>query len=145
MAGFRRLEDIEAWREAWKYAAHIYRVTSAGPWAKDFGLRDQIRRASVSISCNIAEGYARETDPEFVRFLAIARGSATEVKTQLYIACELNYITKEEFRENYAKVDQICRMITGLMQFLKNKSVKKGMSGKQAADDRPPITDDFTE
>jgi len=119
MPAIRRVEDIEAWKEARVLAVSIYKVTAEGPWSKDFGLKDQIRRASVSIACNIAEGYARETDPEFRRFLAIARGSANEVKTQFYIAADLGYVDEQTFRAAYDKIDKICGMITNFMRYLK--------------------------
>lgn len=135
MAHFSRLEDIDAWKEARALASAIYKVTSAGPWAKDFGLRDQVRRAAVSIACNIAEGYARETNTEFVRFLVIARGSASEVKTQLYIALDLDYLVKETFDEFYTRIDKICRMITGLMDYLKRHA-----AGKPTTANRQPST-----
>ena len=121
MAGIRKVEDIEAWQEARAICSMVYRLTNEGAWARDFGLRDQVRRASVSIACNIAEGFARETDAEFARFLAIARGSATEVKTQIYIAKDLGYIGADEFESTYGQIDRVCRMITGLMDYLRSR------------------------
>lgn len=125
MARFEKVEDIEAWREAKAIAVTIYKLTSTGPWARDYGLRDQIRRACVSIACNIAEGFARETQTEFCRFLAIARGSAAEAKTQMYIALEIGYVDKQSFDAIYAQLDKVCRMITGLMQYLKARASSK--------------------
>jgi four helix bundle protein len=124
LATIRRVEDIEAWKEARTLVAIIYKLTSNGAWSRDFGLRDQIRRAAVSIACNIAEGYARETDNEFCRFLAISRGSANEVKTQAYIALDLEYIDKSTFNEVYGKLDKICGKITNLMRYLQAKRPK---------------------
>ncbi|MCX6344820.1 MAG: four helix bundle protein [Armatimonadetes bacterium] len=74
---------------------------------------------------HIAEGYARETNIEFARFLVIARGSASEVKTQLYIALDIGYIEREKFDELYARIDKICRMLTGLMDYLKRNATGK--------------------
>lgn len=119
MAAITRVEDIEVWQEARKLAADVYRLTSAGAWARDFGLRDQIRRASVSVACNIAEGYSRGSNVEFKRFLAIARGSATEVKTQLYIALDIGYIDQGSFDNLSSRMDRLGRMITTFMQYLK--------------------------
>ena len=82
MATFHRFEDIESWKKARELTTLIYKITSIGNFARDFGLRDQIRRASVSIASNIAEGFERDGTKEFVQFLYIAKGSAGEVKTQ---------------------------------------------------------------
>lgn len=79
----RRFEDIQAWQEARVLASEIYRVTNSGDFARDFGLKDQIRRASVSVVSNIAEGFEKDSPREFVRFLRIAKGSAGEVRAQL--------------------------------------------------------------
>lgn len=119
MATIKRFEDIDAWREARSLASSVYKLTSAGDWAKDFSLRDQIRRAAVSVACNIAEGFGRETNTEFARFVGIARGSASEVKTLLYIALDLEYIDDERFTALFERADRICRMTTGLIHYLR--------------------------
>lgn len=119
MAAFARFEDIEPWQGARSLTTAVYSVTSDGAWAKDFGLRDQIRRASVSIMSNIAEGFARETDVEFHRFLVIARGSAAEVKAQMYVAADLGYVAQETFSDLLERIDRIARQLTGLMKYLK--------------------------
>lgn len=124
MTTIKRVEDIDAWKESRELATEVYRLTMIGAWARDFGLRDQIRRAAVSVPCNIAEGFARESNIEFNRFLAIARGSAAEVKTQIYIALDLGYIDQQCFDSVYATIERICRMITGLMSYLKSTSGK---------------------
>jgi len=102
MATIERFEDIKAWqksRELVKTICHL--SNSKSKFSKDFGLRDQIRRASDSVMSNIAEGFARRRDKEFNRFLSIAPGSAAEVQSQLYVAADLNYIGKKEFTETY--------------------------------------------
>lgn len=119
MVAIKRVEEIDAWQEARKLATDVYRLTSFGAWAKDFGLRDQTRRAAVSIACNIAEGFARGSNAEFRRFLSIARGSATELKTQMYIALDLGYLDEETFGKVGSCVDRIGRMLTSFMQYLK--------------------------
>jgi four helix bundle protein len=80
-----KFEDIEAWNKARELAKEIYAVSNEGPFARDFGLLDQTRRAAVSVMSNIAEGFERGGDVEFRRFLSIAKGSAGEVKAQLYV------------------------------------------------------------
>ena len=119
MGTIEKFEDIEAWQEARALTGLVYEITSRGQWAKDFGLRDQIRRASVSIASNIAEGFDRQGDVEFRRFLALAKGSAAEVKTQLYIALDLAYIDEKAFSEARSLVDKTARMIGSLMRYLK--------------------------
>ncbi len=91
MAAFQRFEDIKAWQKARELTKEIYLATSDSSFSRDFGLRDQIRRASVSIIANIAEGYGRKTNKDFAHFLVIAHGSAAETQSHLYIALDLNY------------------------------------------------------
>lgn len=89
-----KFEDIKAWQIARELVREIYRITNKDEFAKDFGLKDQIRRAAVSIMSNISEGFERGSDKEFNQFLNYARGSSAEVKSQLYIASDLGYILK---------------------------------------------------
>ncbi len=86
MAKIERFEDIQAWQKSRELVREVYSATNDGSFAKDFGMRDQIRRAAVSIMLNIAEGFARKTDREFAQFLVIAHGSAAEVQAALYVA-----------------------------------------------------------
>jgi four helix bundle protein len=96
----------------------VYRVTNSGPFAKDFGLRSQIQRASVSVMSNIAEGFDRNSRAEFARFLAIARGSAGEVRSQLYLAQELGYIDSTTARALLCDCNEITSMLIGLRKTL---------------------------
>ncbi len=97
----------------------IYKITAASDFAKDFGLRDQIRRAAVSIMANIAEGHGRRTNIEFANFLNVARGSVAEVQSHLYVALGLNYINQKDFDELYQKLTEISRMTLSLAQYLR--------------------------
>ena len=99
MATFTSFEDIEAWQKAHELARALYRVTGDGAFSKDFGLRDQIRRAGVSVMSNVAEGFERGGNGEFVHFLSIAKGSAGEVRAQLILARDLGYLDETEFDE----------------------------------------------
>lgn len=99
--GIKRFEDIEAWQKARELTWAVCDCSKTGLFAKDFGLRDQIRRAAVSIMSNIAEGFERGGSAEFFQFLAIAKGSAGEVEAQLYVALDQGYITKDEFTSIY--------------------------------------------
>ena len=119
MANITRFEDIEAWKKGRELAKDIYTVTATGEFARDYGLKDQIRRAVVSVISNIAEGFSRQTDKEFVQFLHIAKGSTSEVQSQLYIAVDLGYISQEEFSKLYNQADEVARLISGFIKYLK--------------------------
>ncbi len=110
----RRFEDLVAWRKARKLAAEIYRVTSEGRFSKDFGLRDQIRRASVSVMSNLAEGFDRGGRGEFHKFLVIAKGSCAEVRSQLYVALDAHYLSQELFEKLSNMAEEVSRIINGL-------------------------------
>ena len=88
-------------------------------FAKDWGLKDQIRRASVSVMSNIAEGFSRQTDKEFIQFLYIAKGSVSEVQSHLYVAFDLSYINKETFENLLDKTEEIANLIGGFVRYLK--------------------------
>ena len=115
---FRKFEDIEVWQDGRRVVKAIYKQTSIGIFEKDWGLRDQIQRAAVSICSNIAEGYARRGNKEMVKFLWIAKGSASEVQSQLYHALDLGYIAKETFDSIYAELNKIQAKIYRLIQSL---------------------------
>ena len=109
-----RFEDLIAWQKARELAGAIYEVTRHGEFAKDFGLRDQIRRAAVSAMSNIAEGFDRGGRPEFHQFLVIAKGSCAEVRSQLYVALDAGYIDKKTFDDLYASSVETGKVINGL-------------------------------
>jgi four helix bundle protein len=123
MATFRSFEEIEAWQKARTLTRRIYVVTNQGRFSKDFGLRDQIRRASVSIMSNIAEGCERSGTGEFAQFLAIAKGSAGEVRAQLYVAFDQGYLEQDSFEELLGTAAQISRMLSGLMIYLRKSDL----------------------
>lgn len=120
MGKFSKFEEIQAWQKAKDATLAIYQITSNSEFAKDFGLKDQIRRASVSIMANIAEGHGRKTNAEFANFLNIARGSVAEVQSHLYVAIGLMYIDQTEFDELYQTLTEISRMILALAQYLRS-------------------------
>ncbi|MBA7610962.1 hypothetical protein ES703_18177 [subsurface metagenome] len=124
MATFRSFEDIDAWKKARELVQQIYSVTRVGNFAKDFVLRDQIRRAGVSIMANIAEGYERDGNQEFIQFLSVAEGSSGEVRSQLYIAYDQGYLTRSEFDQLSGLAAEVSQMIKGLMSFLKQSGLK---------------------
>jgi four helix bundle protein len=121
LATIERFEDIKAWQAARDLVSAIYRVTAQGQFAKDFGLRDQVRRASVSVMSNIAEGFERSSDREFRRFLYIAKGSAGEVRSHLFVAVDLGYITAEEFSDLRTKSEEVAKSLSGFITYLAPK------------------------
>ncbi len=118
MATINRFEDIQAWQKAREITKTVYRITNNENFIKDFGLKDQIRRSSVSIMANIAEGFARRSDKDFAHFLNISRSSAAEVQSHLYVAVDLNYISQSEFTEIYRHLEEVSKMIFGLVKHL---------------------------
>jgi four helix bundle protein len=124
MAGIRRFEEIEAWQLARRLTQAVYGYSKRGSFARDFGLKDQIRRASVSVMSNIAEGFEREGAAEFSQFLAIAKGSAAEVRSQLYVALDQGHLTKTEFEELFAMAESTRRLIAGFQKYLKSPKMR---------------------
>ena len=122
MATFTRFEEIDAWKIARHLTNSIYKLTNAKSFSYDYALKDQIRRAAISIMSNIAEGYGRRTNQEFIRFLNIANASAFEVKSQLYIAFDQHYINEDIFKTQSELCDQICKKIGGLTNYLRSQS-----------------------
>ncbi|HTV76042.1 MAG TPA: four helix bundle protein, partial [Candidatus Baltobacteraceae bacterium] len=119
MGTIQKFEDILAWQKARELAKEIYAHTKTGPFSKDFGLRDQIQRAAVSIMGNIAEGFDRGGDREFIQFLSISKGSCGEVKSHLYAALDQQYINSPQFDKLYNFADEVGRLLAGFMTYLK--------------------------
>ena len=109
-----RFEDLLVWQKAKDLALAVYRTTSDGQFARDWGLRDQVRRASVSVMANIAEGFGRSGTPEIRRFLTIARGSVAEVQSHLYLARDLGYLADPNHRTLNRLCVEISRMLAAL-------------------------------
>jgi four helix bundle protein len=112
-----RFEDIEAWKEGRLLVADVYEALSK---VKDFGFRDQIQRAAVSITSNIAEGFDRGSNKEFIQFLIFARGSASEVRSQAYNALDLGYIDPKAFEKLSAGCTAVSNLINGFIRYLRN-------------------------
>ena len=122
MAAFKTFEEINAWQNARVLVKEVYSMTRSGEFCKDYGLRDQIQRAAVSICSNIAEGFERRGNKEFANFLWIAKGSAAEVCSQLHNARDLGYITEETFKVMYDSAKQIGGMLFNLITILSSNS-----------------------
>jgi len=130
MPTIKKVEDIEAWKKARELTRAVYNCSKIEPFSKDFALRDQMRRAAVSVMSNIAEGFERGGTKEFVQFLAIAKGSAGEVEAQLFVALDQKYISDGEFARLRDRAISTKRLIGGLMSYLR----QSGMKGEKYKD-----------
>ncbi|MBT7064832.1 MAG: four helix bundle protein [Verrucomicrobia bacterium] len=119
--GFRRFEDILGWQMGRELTREVYAITREGAVSRDFGFIDQIRRAAVSIMNNIAEGYERGSNRDFAKFLFIARGSAGEVRSMLYVALDHEYIDQPTFDRLHKDCAKCSRTIWGLIKAIKSK------------------------
>ena len=118
MPTINRFEEIEAWQTARELTKLIYSFTEEGKFSRDFGLKDQIRRASVSIMSNISEGFESQTQPLFIRYLGVAKASAGEVRSQLYVCKDLEYITQDQFVKAFAMAEKASRQIARFISYL---------------------------
>ncbi|MCX6163862.1 MAG: four helix bundle protein [Ignavibacteriae bacterium] len=114
-----RFEELEVWKLARKFVTKIYEVTNDEKFKRDFALRDQLRRASISIISNISEGFEKQSNLEFIRFLYIAKASSGETRAQLYIASDLKYIDGEDFELLVSESEMISKSISGFIKYLK--------------------------
>jgi four helix bundle protein len=118
MATIRRFEEILAWQRARVLANGVYGVTRTGALARDFAFRDQIRRSALSVMLNIAEGFARSTDPDFCRFLSFAHGSVAEVQSALYLSLDQKYISQDDFDRLFELARETSTLISRLQKYL---------------------------
>jgi four helix bundle protein len=118
MPTITRFEDIEAWQTARELTRMVYALTEQRQFAKDFGLRNQIQRAAVSVMSNVAEGFESRTQAQFLEYLGHSKASAGEVRGQLYIAIDLKYLTPEQFDQAYELADKSARQIARFMNYL---------------------------
>ena len=117
-------EDLEIWKEARRLTKEIYRLTSGSKFSRDFGLRDQTRRAAVSVMSNIAEGFERGGNQEFAQFLYVAKGSCGELRSQLYVAVDQAYVPANESEELLISLKRLSSMIGSLINHLKRSGMK---------------------
>ncbi|MFN2502220.1 MAG: four helix bundle protein [Pyrinomonadaceae bacterium] len=118
----RSHEKLDAWRKSVDLVIEIYKLTKEFPSDEKFGMTSQTRRAAVSIPANIAEGAARESDKDFIRFLSIAQGSASELETEILIANRLGFLSDVNYRLTIKALDDVGRMLTGLSRHLRQKA-----------------------
>lgn len=122
--GAKTFESLAVWQKSRELTKLIYEITSESAWSRDYGLRDQIRRASVSIMSNIAEGFERQGDTEFAHFLSMAKGSAGEVRAQLYVAVDVKYLDDAVFGKLHAAATEVSRMLSGLAAYLREGKLR---------------------
>lgn len=132
MATIKKFEELDVWQKARELSKEIYNISIADKFSKDYDLKNQIRRASGSIMDNIAEGFERGGKGEFIQFLGYAKGSAGEVRSQLYRALDQQYINQEKFQKLYSLSNDIAKMIGGLTGYLNNTAIK-GLKYKKSA------------
>ena len=118
MSEIKRFEDLDTWQRARELTRLIYEISSSSNFAKDFGLRDQIRRSAVSILSNISEGFERGGNKEFLMFLSYTKGSCGELRSHMYVALDQEYINDEVFVSITDKTIELSKMIAGFMKYL---------------------------
>jgi four helix bundle protein len=121
MTTAKRFEELEVWQRAKELTNLIYRLSSSGAFARDFGLRDQMRRASVSIMSNIAEGFESQTQVLFIQYLSRAKGSSGELRAQLYIAQEQEYITINDFQSAFSLAELCSKQLASFIRYLESQ------------------------
>src|SRR5262245_19705929 len=121
MTSAKRFEDLEVWQKAKELTHLIYKLSSLGSFSRDFGLRDQMRRASVSIMSNIAEGFESQTQALFIQYLWRAKGSAGELRAQLYIAFEQGYLAEDEFKSVFSLSEICSKQLARFIQYLESQ------------------------
>lgn len=133
MSTIRRFEDLECWVAGRVLRRAVYRLTRQAEFAKDYPLVSQVRRAAFSVTSNVVEGFERNGNREFIQFLAIAKGSAGEIRDHLYTAFDEGYITQLEFDETYRLAEDAGKLIGGLMRYLQ----QSGMAGTKFSSAKP--------
>ena len=122
MTTIRRFEDLEVWKRARELTKLVYKLTGTPQFNRDIRLRNQMRDAVVSILSNIAEGFSRHTDKEFIQFLYVSRGSAAELQSQSYIALDHDYFPLVAFERIYEEIDHTSRMLSNLIKYLRTSA-----------------------
>jgi four helix bundle protein len=124
MSTFKRFEDIEVWKKSMVLTSRIYKITNQPVFSRDFYLVNQLRKSSVSVASNIAEGFERDGNKEFINFLYISKGSCGELRCQLYIAKDQEYLQAESFQEMYNLATEISVSLNKLIKYLQETDYK---------------------
>ncbi len=128
MAKLNNFEEIEVWKKSMQLCVEVYSITQDSLFSKDFPLRDQIRKSATSIPSNIAEGFERESNNSFIYFLLIAKGSAGELRTQLALAKNLNYINETKYTQLYHDCLDVSKQLSGFISYLRQLKSEKQFS-----------------
>ena len=126
----KAFEDLQVWKDAREFVKSIYALTSSSHFNRDYGLKEQIQRASVSIMNNLTEGFERDNNKEYIKFLGYSKGSAGEVISMLYVALDLNYITQEQFDLAYNSSLSIIKQLSNFIKYLRTYSQNKSLTNK---------------
>ena len=122
MGRIERFEDIRAWQEATALTNLVHDVIASSKLSRDFGLRDQIQRAAVSVMANIAEGFDRNSRKEFIKLLDYSLSSVSEVKSHLYVALDRKYLSAEQFKCVFDQAENVSKTLTGFIKYLRTKA-----------------------
>jgi four helix bundle protein len=141
MTAITRFEEIDGWKSSRELTNMVYSMGNQVGFNRDFGLRDQIRRAAVSVMSNIAEGFESRTDIQFINFLGMARASAGEVRAQLYIALDQTYISEEQFNETYMIAEKCSRRIYKFIAYLEANPRRRRVSDDESVYEIDPSSD----
>jgi four helix bundle protein len=133
MTTVKRFEDLHCWQSSRALVNMIYETTNESPFNRDFGLRDQIRRAAVSVMSNIAEGFNAASDAEFMRFLSFSRRSISETQSQIYVALDQQYINQDLFNKIYEKAKETEKQINALIGYLNKSKSRYAAKEEQSA------------
>ncbi|MFH1362097.1 MAG: four helix bundle protein [bacterium] len=131
MVRIQKFEDLDAWREARKLVALIYKHVSLGGFKKDYALRDQIVRAAISTMANIAEGFDAGSNAQFIFFLIYAKRSASEVQSHLYVALDNLYLLQSDFENAYQQAETVRKITQGLINYLKRSNSQQSTGNRQ--------------
>jgi len=131
MAAAKRFEELDVWQHGRKLVSEIYLHTQSDPFARDYGLRDQLRKAAISVISNIAEGFERGGNREFVHFLYVAKASAGEVRAQLYVALDLKYLSHLHFTALTERAESLSRQISAFIKYLEQSAYETRTRGLQ--------------
>jgi four helix bundle protein len=139
MSGISRFEEIQAWQTARELTSLVYGLTNQANFHRDFALRDQIRRAVISVMSNITEGFESRTDVQFINYLGFARASAGEVRSQLYIAFDQRYIPEEQFKEVFTLSEKCARQIARFISYLETHPRPRRLSEESSDYSTDPL------
>jgi four helix bundle protein len=121
----KKFEELRIWQESRELTKFVYKLTSKSIFKSDYGLKDQIQRAAVSVMTNIAEGFERDSNKEFIKFLKYSKGSCGEVRSLLYVALDLDYIGEKEFNENFSRSISIINQTSKFISYLRTSTKPK--------------------